>query len=901
MAGDNQLSGAINVGFGTNRNGRVGTRDLEDLYRVNLSRSGSLDVNLSAIVPRKASKQVARKTRVGVELYRLRRPFDEVVGSIGSVDFSRLDASEISANFELVRASRARSTRRASIALNSLDAGDYVIRVRQNKLEGRYRLSVGGSLVPEEIVPPVENPPPAENPPPIENPPPSGGGNSIETAVLLPFPFTQQGGSVNDSDRSDYYKVSVPGAGDYKFDLFNLDANADIQIIRSDGTTLLKSATSPGNQAESILVPLEAEDYYIHVVQGTAGDASRYSLNMTALTDAAPGTRGGGDATATLLTPPNTFGLVTSNYVLDGAKNSTEDFYKIIVGTRSFLSLELKGKSTSGSLTGNLDIEFLDSAFAPILTAARPGTSAESFGGTLDPGTYYIQVKPATPGSLEGSEYNLSMSLSDKTGIPSVTRDINSDKLPTFDDNDVVIGYISQGSGADNLTSVGGFTYFSTNEGGSQSLWRTDGTLKGTQKIQPTNSTGAPIVFQSLTRFTATQNFLYFVGKESANGSEIWRTDGTAGGTVLLTKSFAPTNPANALPQIADSDPEDLVAAGNRVYFTANNTTGDGRQFYRTNAEGTAIEFISDGTTSTTPGPGQIPSPTDIPNDLNGNPFDVKNLAYYGTTLYFSAETLDGEGELWTITNAGDASPGALAIQNLNGGEPSNPSQFVVANNKLYGYATVNSSPSLRNIVGNTATTVTNGTGLTDLDNFLTVGTKLYFTATSSTLGKELFQLDTTNDTVSPAIDVVPGQNSSSPSDLVAIGESVYFFADKAGGGRVLWKYGGSGSTATEVPITDSVAGGGTLPNELTAIGNVLYFTATSATKGLELWGYNTSNTPESSLAAGEMKLIDINPTVDPLTSQNNSSNPGQLTNINGRLYFVANNGVDGRELMSLF
>jgi ELWxxDGT repeat protein len=891
MPGDNQLSGAVNVGFGANRNGKVGRRDLDDLYRVNLSRSGSLDVNLSAIVPKKASKQVTKKTRVGVELYKLKRSFDEVASSIGGTDFNQLSASEISDNFELVRSSRARSARRASIALSSLDAGDYVIRIRQNKLEGKYRLSVGGSLLPEEpIVIPVPDPPIDPGTPPTDTPAPAGGGNSLATARVIDFPFTAQGGFVNTDDTQDYYQFTVPtgSSGDYKFDLFGLSADANVEILDVEGK-VLKAAANIGNQSESILLPLdEGRSYYARVSQGSG--ATSYGLSMALLTDNALGTFAGGASSASLLTPTTTLGVVASNYVLDGAKNSTEDLYKFVIPTnsRSFLNLELRGVG-GASLAGNLDVElFGEDGFTPalnpeILTSSRAGNSAEVFGGTLFAGTYYVRIKPgpgATVGGIvgtgEGSEYSLSMSLNPKNTVPTITRDINYGQTLRFDENDQLIDTINNSSNAQFLTNVGSLAYFSASDGTDIALWRTDGSLKGTQKLKAFPSA------DSLRNFTAANGYLYFVGNDGVNGAELWRSDGTTAGTRMVQDLRLGSEGSNA---------SSLVAAGNRLYFIANDTNNTNvTKFFRTDVDGTAIEAV--------PGFGTIFR--DVLENVEDGP---KTITFQNNTLFFSAVSLSNlnNQELWTISNAGNAVTGTATQRDLtpslSPGGGALPNDFILADNdtKLYASAIlVDDGP--RALVGVTVTTDGNGNStfgpatqiggsLTDPTNFVVAGSTVYFSGRTTAIGTELWRLNPTTNTVT-SLDIRAGAADSNPTDLVAVGSSVYFFADD-GTGRGLWRDTGTGAP-TRVAIRDSVStelGSLYQGSELTEVDGVLYFSGDSATKGRELWSYNPTN--------DTMKLNDIRVGAA-------SSNPGRLTDIGGILYFIADNGNDGIELMSL-
>ena len=887
MPGDNQLNGAIDVGFSTNRSGKVGRKDLDDLYRLNLSGRSSLNVNLS---------KISKKAKVGVELYRLKRPLEEVRGNVGNIDFSQIDRSDLSTNFELIRSSKARSTKASSIVLNPLDSGDYVIRIRQSgKIDSKYRLSLSGALLPEDPIPtpdPVPPPDTIPTPNPIPTPDP---GNSLATAYPIAFPFATQSGLINDSDQQDYYKFSVPSTsvGDYKFDLSGLAANANVEIFNSAGI-VIKTAMASGSQAESLLVPLDEGNYFVRVFQGTAIAASNYSLSMASLTDTFSGTFAGGAGSASPLTPTSDLGVLATNYVLDGAKNSKEDLFEIVVapGERKFLNLELKGIS-GGSLTGNLDVELFGAdGFAPtpntaILKSSRSGNSAEVFGGTLSAGTYYIRIKPGALGTREGSEYSLSMSLNDRGTVPTITRDINYGKTQILDANNNPTGEpTGNSSDAKLLTKVGGLAYFSANDGDGAALWKTDGTLKGTQKLKAFSG--------SLSNFTEANSILYFTGDDGLTGAELWRSDGTASGTVLVKDLRSGGG---------GSSPSSLVAAGSRLYFIADNDPNTlGVQFYRTNVAGTDIE----------------PVPSPLLNPLVPV-YDIDNLAFYDHTLYFSAEqSAEGSStttgnELWRIANAEGDSPGAMAFQDLNTGSGgSSPSEFVVsAKGNMYASASLSGgTPSLVRIKdGSAPTSIENsapipvGKRLKSPKGFVAVGDTLYFSGRTTDEGTELWSLtnNTINgtDTDTASLIKIPSiasaALSSSPNNLVAVGtSSIYFFANANDGmGEGLWKVDNGSTTPTKVNITDSINGMGTNPKELVAIGNVLYFSADNAIKGKELWSYDTTTTT--------MKLNDINTQADPdIIGNNSGSSPKLLTNIGGSLYFIADNGQDGIELMSL-
>ena len=164
----------------------------------------------------------------------------------------------------------------------------------------------------------------------------------------------------------------------------------------------------------------------------------------------------------------------------------------------------------------------------------------------------------------------------------------------------------------------------------------------------------------------------------------------------------------------------------------------------------------------------------------------------------------------------------------------------------------------------------------------------LYFVANDGINGFELWSISDKGENLSLISDLQKGSSSSSPEDLTVIGKRLYFSADN-GSGRKLFYYQPSFKKPKIVKKS------GSNPKDLKAIGNTLYYSAESEL-GRELW----------SAKKAKAKLIkDINPGSE-------SSSPENMTiirRINGTktkqrpkniLYFTANDGVHGVELMSL-
>ena len=82
------------------------------------------------------------------------------------------------------------------------------------------------------------------------------------------------------------------------------------------------------------------------------------------------------------------------------------------------------------------------------------------------------------------------------------------------------------------LTAVGNTLYFEANDGtNGTELWKSDGTASGTVMVKDTVAGGGSFVFDSL---TAVGNTLYFRASDGTNGIELWKSDGTASGTVMV-------------------------------------------------------------------------------------------------------------------------------------------------------------------------------------------------------------------------------------------------------------------------------------------------------------------------------------------------------------------------------
>src|SRR2546422_6814941 len=99
------------------------------------------------------------------------------------------------------------------------------------------------------------------------------------------------------------------------------------------------------------------------------------------------------------------------------------------------------------------------------------------------------------------------------------------------------------GSGANLLTYVNGTVFFTANDGiHGLELWKSDGTAAGTvlvKDIYPGAAGAGP------TGLTNVDGTLFFSADDGIHGNELWKSDGTAEGTVLV-KDINPAGNSSA-------------------------------------------------------------------------------------------------------------------------------------------------------------------------------------------------------------------------------------------------------------------------------------------------------------------------------------------------------------------
>jgi ELWxxDGT repeat protein len=354
----------------------------------------------------------------------------------------------------------------------------------------------------------------------------------------------------------------------------------------------------------------------------------------------------------------------------------------------------------------------------------------------------------------------------------SVLKDINQAADPN-----------RSGIDAYSITPLNGVVMFNGRSGAGQELWKSDGTEAGTvlvKDINPGSSSSSPFSLINV------NGILYFLANNGTEGIELWKSDGTEAGTVLVKDIQAGSGSATI---------SNMIAADDILFFTIT----DGSNFLDL--------WKSDGTDAGTV-------------LLRNNIISTSASPYFGhvnETLYFTGSNAANGVELW---KSDGTSAGTVLVKDINTGAGS-------------------SSPTRLCAVGNI----------------------LYFNATDGTNGYELWKSDGTDAGTQLVKDIQPGSDGSLPDLLTNVNGTLYFTASDGTIVNGLWTSDGTEAGTTFVKNLGEFS----IIENTTAVGSVLYFTANTS----ELW-------KSDGTAAGTV------------TYKNIGSYAADFTNMNGTLYFVA-------------
>ncbi|HEY0551406.1 MAG TPA: ELWxxDGT repeat protein, partial [Verrucomicrobiae bacterium] len=321
-------------------------------------------------------------------------------------------------------------------------------------------------------------------------------------------------------------------------------------------------------------------------------------------------------------------------------------------------------------------------------------------------------------------------------------------------------------------------------------LWKTDGTPEGTvmvKDIYPGSGFqgSLPLFFTQLGSVT-----VFRAG--DTNGIEIWRTDGTAEGTWLLK---------DIEPGAGSSYPASFTVLGTNLLFAAR----EGEELWKT--AGT-----SNGTVRLRTFGSATPSSS------------IDYMIAVGTNVFFRA-VVGGDAELW---RSDGTSNGTVQVANLNPSGSSYPVTFADLNGIAILAASDGTAFQLWRSDGTSDGTwrITGTNGLRiDSPNGRAVGNLVYFSTISGTNGVELWRTDGTSNGTFMIKDISPGPSSSYPNVVALMDGFTLLAATTPEHGTELWRTDGTEAGTVMVKDINTRTGNSTLMG-LGAVGDTIYFSA---------------------------------------------------------------------------
>lgn len=366
----------------------------------------------------------------------------------------------------------------------------------------------------------------------------------------------------------------------------------------------------------------------------------------------------------------------------------------------------------------------------------------------------------------------------------------------------------ASGIGPSDLTDANGTLYFATMQG----LFKFDGTASAPVRV----TTSTPDV--NIDQLTYFNGSLYFMQKTSTGGRGLWKSDGTAVGTILI-KDFGP----------GDTSRESIVVSGDRMYLAAPSETGDPSD---------VALWISDGTATGT---------TRVAATTPGNPHGlIKFFVIHGVVYLTANDGIHDTPGLWTTdgTPAGTVEllDGSVARLDLNDFQPAalgSTAYFLAASgtNETMHLWSTDGTPSGTQPVADVGAPFEAADGIME-HRVVTVGGKLIF-ATSPD-GQHQIAVWTSDGTPAGTVQLLTITSDTVDDQRVGVfGLSIvngaaYFSAEQASVG---WEVFRSDGTAAGTQPLASFPANLDPPSDFSALGQYVTFSATSdPSQGLQLW-----------------------------------------------------------------
>lgn len=496
------------------------------------------------------------------------------------------------------------------------------------------------------------------------------------------------------------------------------------------------------------------------------------------------------------------------------------------------------------------------------------------------------------------------------------------------------------GISPNHLANVAGTLFFWTNAGDRYSLWTSQGTESSTTLLKEFGYEGAYGIAGYVVNWMEVNGEYYFAANDGVSGSELWKSNGTAAGTVQV---------ADIRQGSAGSSPRPLANLDGIFYFTSD-SGGSSLEFWRSDgtAEGTfrvaelpgtskhlsnvtttgdrfffnfsdgvhgTELWTSDGTAAGTTLVKDIHP--DSPGSYGRDPSQLVNV---NGILYFTAQPGYFFRELWrsdgtaagTYRISAPSAPSPTRLTNVDG-----TLFFIRDNNELWksdgtatGSALVVEPPVagigyLINADGILYFTGGNGIWKTDgtaaktqwikettlgaapaiLKTFATLGESLYFAADDPVDGGQQLWRTEAGDGAGVELlnPVAAGTLDGNPAGFTVVGDWMYYISRSGTHWTSLWKTDGENAVLVKNLRPAPTSAYERRPFEMVNVSGTLYFTATDGEHGYELW-------KSDGTADGTVMLKDVNTNDNSLKA----AAPTMLTNVGGTLYFIGTDPLYG-------
>jgi ELWxxDGT repeat protein len=360
--------------------------------------------------------------------------------------------------------------------------------------------------------------------------------------------------------------------------------------------------------------------------------------------------------------------------------------------------------------------------------------------------------------------------------------------------------------------------FFASTSNAGIELWKSNGTDAGTSMVKDINPGAGDSYDSDNTSFFASGGVLYFDANDGTNGTELWKTNGTEAGTVMVKD----INPGEG-----SSNCQNFTTLGSNIIFSADDVE-HGTELWKSNGTdaGTAlIEDIIPGTEGSSPGDLVALNNQVLFTIFSGSPFPtlklyatdgnsvtllkdfsllgfalLTNSVIINDKLVFGASTIADGSSIWSSDGTAAGTTQVKQVGPVGTGISLPfilPDYLTFINGKDFHTKLFKGKIIF---VGDDGTHggelwITDGTAANtvmikdlrpgpdssvslDAPSWFYTADAFYFAANNGTTGNELFKTDGTETNTALVKDINPGSGSSNPFLFMFLNKHIYFTAD---------------------------------------------------------------------------------------------------------------------------